>query len=747
MAEYEPTGGEEPIAGTAQVNGDSSGAGEHDDQTQDAAAINRAAEWCDKIRNAKAFWDKDFRRMAENAQMATYGADEAWVAAGKYIVPLTTRQINQKVAQLYARNPKAVAKMRPRLWFTAWDENPQTLEMAMRSYTQAMTAQAQFQAQMAAGGMGHNGGPPLDPMADPMAAPPMPPPGPDPNVLAIIEEVAQAQAHMLMLKRVGKTLEYLFNYFTSEQEPNFKQSMKQLVRNVCTNSVGYIEIDYERIMQPPAPELTAKLEDAKAQMAEIQRLMEEADEGEIGPESPDADKLRTMIADMQAQTEVILREGPVFDFPDSDEVIPDPATRYVKGFVGAQWVAREFLMYPDEVKRSFGCDMESGNYTPYASGKSAGASLSSAPSKCCLWRVYDKVAGQIFVVADGYKGYVKPPAAPEAPIEGFWKIFALTFNDISNKKRIFPPSDAEMMKSPQADINRDREALREHRYASRPRTVAAGFSEDDLKLAQDAPAHSTTMIKSLGVGEKVTDKVMAWPVSPLDPALYDDSPHMQDVLRSTGTQEANMGPTSDGTATEASIAENSRSAGMSSEVDDLDEFLTIIARKTGQLMLQMMRPDTVKRICGPGAVWPEMTRTEIMEELGLEIRAGSSGRPNRAAELANMERAFPFLQILPNINPTPLATKYADLLDIDPEEMILEGLPSLSMMNSQLSAGAAGPPGAPAPGTTDDPKGQGAEGANNAPRPVRTEGPNNAPQQSTDPLGPPVAQNMGRVIN
>jgi hypothetical protein len=745
MAEYEPTGGEEPVAGAAKVNNDDAGADQHN--MQDAAAINRAAEWCDKVRNAKAFWEKDFRRMADNAQMATYGAEETWVAGGKYIVPLTTRQINQKVAHLYARNPKAVAKLRPRLWFSAWDENPQTLEMAMQSYTQAMTARAAFEAQRATAGMGHNGGPPMggDPTVDPMAM--QAPPGPDPNVLAIIEEVAQAQAHMLMLKRIGKTLEYLFNYFTGEQEPNFKQSLKQLVRNVCTNSVGYIEIDYGRTMQPPAPEITAKLEDAKAQMAEIQRLMEKAGEdGDMHPDSPDVDKLRTMIADMQAQTEVILREGPVFDFPDSDEVIPDPATRYLKGFVGAQWVAREFLMYPDEVKRSFDCEMKAGNYTAYASGKASTASLSGAPEKCCLWRIYDKVAGQVFVVADGYKGYVKPPAAPEAPIEGFWRIFALTFNDISNKKRIFPPSDAEMMKSPQTDINRDREALRDHRYASRPRTVAAGFSEDDLKLAQEAPAHSTTMIKSLGIGEKVGDKVMAWPVSQLDPALYDDTPHMQDILRSTGTQEANIGPTSDGTATEASIAENSRSAGMSSEVDDLDEFLTIIARKTGQLMLQMMKPETVKRICGPGAVWPEMTRTEIMEEIGLEVRAGSSGRPNRAAELANMERAFPFLQILPNINPTPLATKYADLLDIDPEEMILEGLPSLSMLNSQMRAGVAGA-GGPAPGTTDDPNGQGAEGADNAPRPVRTEGPNNAPQQVTDPTGPAVAQNMGRVIN
>ena len=50
-------------------------------------------------------------------------------------------------------------------------------------------------------------------------------------------------------------------------------------------------------------------------------------------------------------------------------------------------------------------------------------------------------------------------------------------------------------------------------------------------------------------------------------------------------------------------------------------------------MREMSLP-SVQKIVGIGAVWPELSREEIANEVLLEIEAGSMGRPNQAQEIA-----------------------------------------------------------------------------------------------------------------
>jgi len=139
--------------------------------------------------------------------------------------------------------------------------------------------------------------------------------------------------------------------------------------------------------------------------------------------------------------------------------------------------------------------------------------------------------------------------------------------------------------------------------------------------------------------------------------------------------------------------------------------LTALARSMGQLMLLELSAETVKEIAGPGAVWPELppSRETIAKDLFLSIEAGSSGRPNKAAEMANLERAMPYVVQIPGFNPMPLGKKYATLLDLDLEDAYVEGLPSIVAMNQSSPMAGAGPEG--------DPNQQGGKGADNAPKP------------------------------
>ena len=77
-------------------------------------------------------------------------------------------------------------------------------------------------------------------------------------------------------------------------------------------------------------------------------------------------------------------------------------------------------------------------------------------------------------------------------------------------------------------------------------------------------------------------------------------------------------------------------------MDDREDVLTEVGRSMGELMLLELDQETVIKIAGPGAVWPMTapSRQQIAEDIWLEVKAGSSGRPNRAAELANRNAAI-----------------------------------------------------------------------------------------------------------
>src|SRR5690606_23978944 len=109
---------------------------------------------------------------------------------------------------------------------------------------------------------------------------------------------------------------------------------------------------------------------------------------------------------------------------------------------------------------------------------------------------------------------------------------------------------------------------------------------------------------ALASGQRIEDVLQRGPTAPIDPNLYEVEQLYSDLMRTVGAQEANLGGTSNSTATESSIAENSRLATVADNVADLDKFLTDLARSTGHLLLQELDRDTVVEIAGPGAVWP-----------------------------------------------------------------------------------------------------------------------------------------------
>lgn len=694
----------------------------------DPARKAAVAEWASKVKRAKKHWEKRFKEMRKDQdfvfgrQWTDKDSDE------RYVANITLRLIQQRTAFLYAKNPKFVARRRERLLNTVWDGNQSTLD-ALQAAGAAMAQQAQQQAMSG-----------------------MPP---DPNQIAaqqqqiqqasaIAADAAKVKQQTQQLEAIAKTLELLYSHNIDTQTASFKQMMKMVVRRACTNGVAYVKLGFERAMEK-RPEVMARIADVSERLSTLERLSADIADGQTDDSSPEMFELQSLLSSLKDQSEFVAREGLLLDYPQSTAIIPDTKTIMLKEFLGADWVAQEYPLSVNEVKEIYSIDVGS-QHTSYvrdggggmdisASGadtlvrRSAGAASSDDndgedAKTCIVWEIYSRKDGLVYIVCDGYPDFLRDPAEPEVYTTRFWPWYPLTFNDVEHEDEIIPPSDVKLVRDMQKEYNRMRQGLREHRKAARPKTVVAGgmVDEEDLDKLANHPDNAIIELNGLQPGQKVEDLLQAYRGPSIDPNLYETEQTYNDVLRVTGIQEANLGGTSRTTATQTNVAEASRTTAMGSNIDDIDDLLTQLARSGGQILLQQCSVETVQRIVGPGAVWPELSREQVADEIWLEIEAGSTGRPNQAQEIANAERIFPIIMQIPGINPEFLAKELLRRLDdrLDLTEAFKSMLPSIVAMNAAKGGMPGGPPGG-APGgmagpTPPNPMMQGGQGGNNAPR-------------------------------
>ncbi|MBD9674955.1 hypothetical protein IB275_30540 [Pseudomonas sp. PDM21] len=652
--------------------------------------------WCGEIRKAKQHWQPDFKRMKDDMK---FSRGKQWpqqqVEDPRYVANITLRQVNQKVAGLYAKNPTAVAVRRKTLDFKIWDGSLESLQQVQQAATPQQLPDGSIMQP--------------DPMALQAAQ-------------LLLADVQQGMMRRMQADKIGKTMEIVYEYEVREQAIPFKISMKQLVRRTITTGVGYCKLGFHRLMEK-LPGDVDKITDVTQPARRAERINLEVQAGQREVDDPQSEELLRMTVAAQETESLLVKEGLDYEFPSSTSILPDPRCRQLKGFLGCRWVAQEYMLSPDDVKEIYGIDVrgEHEAYTTDGYRSSTQALVYGEDDKraqgrlCAVYELYDKATGTCMTLCDGFPGYLVPPKTPPLQLETFWPWKVLTFNDTEDEESIFPPSDVELMRDMQIEHNVARQRLREHRDSARPKyAVPAGVLDEPDKAALSASAaHMVVELKGLAPNTSVDSVLQRVPYNPIDPQLYEVNTSFEDILKVVGAQEANLGGTSGSTATESSIAESSRMTSQGSNADDLDDFLTELAQDASHVLLMEFSPETVERIAGPGYAWPELSREEVSQDLQLVIKAGSSGRPNKAAEIQNFQQIAPLLLQIPGVKPQWLAEQAIQRLDdrVDVTDAIAQSLPSIASMNSM-----AQPQPAPAqPG--QNPGEQGAQGANNAPTP------------------------------
>lgn len=652
----------------------------------DNATKAYVTEWLENIETAKTYWKDVFDQMRGTAR---YAAGKQWPDQSKdderYRANITLRHITSRVAAIYAKNPRVRAMRKPRIYSKTWNGSEEQLQDAMNAVAAQQDPQG-YQAAVATG------------QAKPSVM--------EPNLAQeIITEAADCQSKKELYDRMAKTLEIIAQYSLDEPMPKFKTQAKQLVRRVLTCKVGYVKLGYQREMEY-GPDTQARIKDITDKLKQIEMLTADLADGEVSQHEAETEELRQSLSTLQAKKDVIVREGLTFSFPKAWSIIVDPDTTVqLKGFVGSDWIAEEYLLTSKAVQKIYGKDVGK-NYNPHSPLGARGDGRKKTDKLCAVYEVHDIVNQQVFTVCSGYPDYLKPPANEDVEFEQIHPYFALTFNDVeatgdSALESIYPPADAELLRSMNVEYNRAREGLRIHRQANRPASVAAkGVFDDETKAKFAGHADHEIIDANIAKSDDINKLLQPKPTVPIQKELYDVEHVFVDSQRVVGDQAANLGGTSGSTATETSIAESSRVSTIQSSIDDLDEFFTDLTRAGGQVLLRNMSLQTAQRIAGPGAVWPEMSAKEVAEELYLDVRAGSSGRPNRQLRIQAIEKSMPLLLQVPGIKPRKIAEFILNEIDdgVEVEDFLDDSLPSITAMNAMSKPNLAPMPGNAAQG-------------------------------------------------
>lgn len=700
--------------------------------------------WASRVRADKTHWKAAHRRMRANGDFVHGRQWKTDTVAGRaendrdtrYVANIALRHVQQRTASLYATNPEVVARKKERMIATVWDGDMVTMQAAQ----QQMQQLAMQQAQQAAMG------------AAPPPVPGVPPPGSE-NAAAVLADFKAVQSYDKMLDRVCKTLEILWQFQMDEQTFAFKSMMKLTVRRAIVTGVGFVKLGFQRAMKMQ-PEIETRIADMQERIATIERLTNDLADEQYQRDDAEAEQLRLSIQALMQEPQIIVREGLLFDYPDSTAIIPHKNCKSLRGFLGADWVSQEYMLTTDEIHEVYRVDVGqsyrahtmdgTGNHVDAAtaerSTRGGSADEHRDATRAAVWEIYSRKDGLVYVVCDGYPDFLQEPAAPDVYLDRFYPWFAIVMNEGYHEREIYPPSDIDLIRDMQMELNRARQGLREHRLANRPKVaVAAGMlEEEDKDKLRNHPPNAILELNALAPGQKIEDVLQPVKMPPIDPALYDTTPTFEDILRVLGEDQASMGQTTSATATEAAVAQSAQHTDLASCIDDQDDLLSELATAAGKIMMLNISAETVQRVVGPGAVWPQLSKDDVVENIYLTIRAGSTGRPNKQAEVMNAQILFPMLQRVPGVNPEWMARELIKRIDdrLDVTEAMMAGVPSMDAINRIQGTVAVPPPQDPQnPVTTGQMQAApGPGGVPVPPAPTPTGGPPPGP-----PGGPPGA--------
>lgn len=469
----------------------------------------------------------------------------------------------------------------------------------------------------------------------------------------------------------GKTAQIVLSL--QWKKARMKTQAESWVRAALTSKIGWMKITWQE-REGSDPTTARAIADLVDNLANVERLQKEA--LEQGPGLRDYDlkreELELAIKGLRANVEKTISKGVAIDPVDMADITVSCDCPSIDRYLEAPWISHRSYPRVDAAKSTYAGLTEDdwrkastfSQRAPVASvGKTSGTqgefsatdanayiskeiSESGKGGFVCVEEVWDRDTNTVITLIRGVERYAIAPYNPNPGTTRFFPFFGLTFTKVDGQR--WAQSLNERSQSLQDAFDRAYSAFEEHRRRIRPKIMFNGSTLADGEAKKLEGGVTTEMVALTPTNPKQDMRQLLFPVlyAPLDPGVYDTQIIMQKFELIWGLQEAmNASIAVAKTATESEIQQTGTTSRTGNKRDMLEENLSDIAQYMLEIAIQKLPADEVRTMAGPEALWPEGLSIEQLDRLAtVNVRAGSSGKPNTSAQRQAWGETMPVLQ-------------------------------------------------------------------------------------------------------
>lgn len=504
------------------------------------------------------------------------------------------------------------------------------------------------------------------------------------------EEAEKERMQNDFIRRLGQTIEIVISRFWKKGD--LKGAAKQWLRASMTSAEGWIKVSMQGDLVPDHT-IQKELYEVQQQRQSIEALKRCIQEGDTRDYDAELEQLRVKEEGLQARLEVYVGRCLVFDWVDTLDFQAPTTLRMISEYKSAPWLADATYYSISDACAKFKLDKKklahAAKWSPPDETVDCGANgtltteftadgeawKKTAPTDgegfVRVWEINAKCDNIIYTWIEGTSFWAKAPHAPRLATTRFYPYFLLALYECDALRH--PQSLAWRLSKLQEEYASARSNLAETRRRAKPGILfdSTNIEPGDADRIQQGGNQELIPLKPIRPGEPIANSFSPKPYNTVDGSLYDTSPIRSDMETVSGAQEAlSQGIRTAKTATEADIQQSGFTSKTAYSRDALDMALEDLAQYSAELGLGGLSLEQVKEWAGPHAVWPQGIEAEKLQSLVyVSIRAGSTGKPNTAAERQAWSAILPQIQGLMQMigqargaDPQEMADKLTELL-------------------------------------------------------------------------------------
>lgn len=551
----------------------------------------------------------------------------------------------------------------------------------------------------------------------------------------------------------GKTMEIIVSHLL--RSARLKRKAARLVRSALSVGVGWLKATWQERWDTD-PHIKDQLSDSQQNLAQIGALIKQIQSGEVKDLAAATARLTELQMGMATRTERLIATGMALDVINPEDMVFSLDCDSVMDADSSSWMGNRYFLHVDIALADFPelTEEQINAATAYAprkprkrkdqdtNGEVANVSEDDADAYIkgvgedigknkflCCWEIWDGEANTFFTLIEGIGDrFAQRPAPPPTPTERFYPYFGLSFTEVDGERH--PQSLVQRSSKLQDEVERSMTALITHRRRAIPKMGfdATKVSKATVKMLEGGVTQEFVAIKFVGGVDPERsdlDKVL-FPIAynPVDMALYGTEPFVRAMETVWGIQEALTSTVQVAkTATEADIQQAGTQAKTGFKRDQLEDVLSDLGAYTAQIASYKLDQAKVRSIAGVEAFWIQTQSPEELDQmLSIEVRAGSSGKPDSAARreawgatMPQIEKMIQAIAQLRGSSPLDVANCLEELL-LETADRMGDRLDAKRFIPQEAEVVQIGPDGRPmAPGGPGAPQPEGGPGAPPAP--------------------------------